>query len=138
VHELVAACPAILSEKPLELQRKVDFLCSTLNMEIGDCLAHPTYLGASLMQVGVAVCLAVELYPQMLLFDGPVLVGMGDQASTWSWGTAWHTRHTWGRRSCRWALQLIFVVSLYRWRLVGMGDQTQHGAGGMPGAPNGS
>eukprot|EP00882_Tetradesmus_deserticola_P000993 GHRQ01001075.1.p1 GENE.GHRQ01001075.1~~GHRQ01001075.1.p1 ORF type:complete len:526 (+),score=212.02 GHRQ01001075.1:337-1914(+) len=49
-RELVLACPAILSEKPLELQRKVDFLRATLNMELGDCLAHPTYLGASLMQ----------------------------------------------------------------------------------------
>jgi hypothetical protein len=53
VHELATACPAILSEKPLELQRKVDFLCATLNMELEDCLAHPTYLGASLMQVGM-------------------------------------------------------------------------------------
>ncbi|WIA42308.1 hypothetical protein OEZ86_008322 [Tetradesmus obliquus] len=51
VRALVTACPAILSEKPLELQRKADFLTATLNMERGDCLAHPGYLGASLMQV---------------------------------------------------------------------------------------
>eukprot|EP00775_Hariotina_reticulata_P001846 gene1846-2179_t len=51
VKQLVLACPAILSEKPLELQRKVDFLRHELNMELPDLLLHPGYLGASLMQV---------------------------------------------------------------------------------------
>lgn len=45
-------CPAILSEKPLELQRKIEFLHKELNMELNDLAKHPTYLGASLMQVG--------------------------------------------------------------------------------------
>jgi hypothetical protein len=68
VHQLVTACPAILSEKPLELQRKVDFLCATLNMELGDCLAHPMYLGASLMQVRFAVSFTASLC-QLLMKD---------------------------------------------------------------------
>eukprot|EP00879_Flechtneria_rotunda_P004342 GHRR01004592.1.p1 GENE.GHRR01004592.1~~GHRR01004592.1.p1 ORF type:complete len:504 (+),score=131.98 GHRR01004592.1:295-1806(+) len=50
-RRMVLACPAILSEKPLELQRKVDFLKQQLNMELADLMAHPTFLGASLMQV---------------------------------------------------------------------------------------
>jgi hypothetical protein len=48
---MVLSCPAILSEKPLELQRKVDFLHQELNMEVPDLLMHPGYLGVSLMQV---------------------------------------------------------------------------------------
>lgn len=51
VRQMVVSCPAILAEKPLELQRKVDFLRQELNMELPDLLAHPTFMGASLMQV---------------------------------------------------------------------------------------
>ncbi|KAF8057245.1 RSP2 [Scenedesmus sp. PABB004] len=51
VRGVVTACPAVLAEKPLELQRKLAYLTSHLDMEPADVLAHPTFLGASLMQV---------------------------------------------------------------------------------------
>jgi hypothetical protein len=44
---------------PPDIHTQVDFLQQELNMELQDLLAHPTYLGASLMQVCVCVCVCV-------------------------------------------------------------------------------
>jgi hypothetical protein len=46
------SCPAILCQRPLELERRVAFLLDTLVMGRGDVMGCPEYLAASLMQVG--------------------------------------------------------------------------------------
>jgi hypothetical protein len=49
---LATRCPAILSEKPLELERRVAFLLETLVMSREAVMGCPEYMAASLMQVG--------------------------------------------------------------------------------------
>ncbi|KAI8473904.1 MAG: hypothetical protein J3K34DRAFT_409553 [Monoraphidium minutum] len=51
VRHLVTRCPAILSERPLELERKAAFLCGQLVMGREAALECPEFLAANLMQV---------------------------------------------------------------------------------------
>lgn len=51
VRQMALRCPAILSEKPLELERKTAFLMDTLVMSREAVVACPRFLAASLMQV---------------------------------------------------------------------------------------
>lgn len=78
VGYLVTSCPAILAEKPLELKRKVDFLHQQLNMELNDLAKHPTYLGASLMQV----CLWNTLVETLL--DNRIVKNLTPQKSSFA------------------------------------------------------
>jgi hypothetical protein len=50
-----------LGEKPLELQRKIDYLQDQLQGNLLAVLEHPTYLGVSLMQVREVIA-AVERF----------------------------------------------------------------------------
>jgi hypothetical protein len=47
----VLACPAVLAQRPLELERRVAFLTNELVMSKEAVLDCPDFLAASLMQV---------------------------------------------------------------------------------------
>jgi hypothetical protein len=101
VRQLVLGCPALLSEKPLELQRKV---CDTVVWRV--CLKELCLLRSACVEYFWAPLLLRARVVSCTTSPSPHPIYTHrwtscSRSSTWSCRTCWHTPHTSVHHSCR-------------------------------------